>query len=371
MKILAIDIGAGTQDILLFDSTRAPENCIKMIMPSPTSMLADQARQATAAGRGLLLTGVTMGRGPVGRAIEEHLRRGLPVLATLQAARTNNDDLARVQALGVTVTDDAPRAAPGYAHLRLRDLDLDAIAAALAAFGVEMRYDVLAVAVLDHGDAPPDVSDRAFRFEHLRSILAQAGPDGNQLLAFAYTPADLPPYLTRMRAVAQSAGEGQPPIVLLDTGAAAALGALEDPIVAAQDNVLLLNVGNMHTLATHLLDGRIVGLFEHHTGFLTTEKLDAYLTALSAGALQNVTIFDDHGHGCYVAVPPAERRRAGAPFLAVTGPRRALARPGRLRPYFAVPHGDMMIAGCFGLVRACAARLPQWRGEIEAALHAA
>ena len=36
MQILAVDIGTGTQDVLLFDSSRSPENCLKMVMPSPT-----------------------------------------------------------------------------------------------------------------------------------------------------------------------------------------------------------------------------------------------------------------------------------------------------------------------------------------------
>ena len=31
---------------------------------------------------------------------------------------------------------------------------------------------------------------------------------------------------------------------------------------------------------------------------------------------------------------------------------------GRLRPYFAVPFGDMMIAGCFGLLAATAEVIP-------------
>jgi len=30
-----------------------------------------------------------------------------------------------------------------------------------------------------------------------------------------------------------------------------------------------------------------------------------------------------------------------------------------LRPYFAVPFGDMMIAGCFGLLAATADRIPE------------
>ena len=37
MQILTVDIGTGTQDILLFDSERTPENCLKLVMPSPTA----------------------------------------------------------------------------------------------------------------------------------------------------------------------------------------------------------------------------------------------------------------------------------------------------------------------------------------------
>ena len=34
MKILAIDVGTGTQDILLFDSRRAVENSVQLVMPA-------------------------------------------------------------------------------------------------------------------------------------------------------------------------------------------------------------------------------------------------------------------------------------------------------------------------------------------------
>ncbi len=369
MRILAVDIGTGTQDILLFDSTVAPENCVKMVMPSPTSILAGQARRATEEGETIILTGVMMGGGPISWAVRDHLTRGLSVLATPAAARTLDDDLARVAAMGVRIVDEGDDHLPsGGRRLVLRDLDLPAIHLALSAFGVGTRYDGLAVAVLDHGEAPPGVSDRLFRFDHIRSLIERAGRTSGQLLTFAYTPGDLPPYLTRMRSVVRSTGEGGVPLVLLDTGAAAALGALEDREVARHKEVVLLNVGNMHTLATHMVNGRIAGLFEHHTGFLTTEKLDAYLDALVAGRLDNGTIFADEGHGCFIVEQPEETPRSKSPFLAVTGPRRALALGSRLRPYLAVPHGDMMMAGCFGLVRACAARTPEWREDIEGAL---
>jgi hypothetical protein len=39
-----------------------------------------------------------------------------------------------------------------------------------------------------------------------------------------------------------------------------------------------------------------------------------------------------------------------------------------LRPYFAVPHGDMMLVGCFGLLAAIADHFPELGGEISATL---
>jgi hypothetical protein len=55
-------------------------------------------------------------------------------------------------------------------------------------------------------------------------------------------------------------------------------------------------------------------------------------------------------------------------FLAVTGPRRGLLTDSRLSIYFAVPHGDQMTAGCFGLIRAVADLEPNWANPIRSAL---
>ena len=64
MRILAIDIGTGTQDILLFDTATEVENCLQMVMPSPTVLVARQIRDAAARGQDVLLTGTLMGGGP-------------------------------------------------------------------------------------------------------------------------------------------------------------------------------------------------------------------------------------------------------------------------------------------------------------------
>jgi uncharacterized protein (DUF1786 family) len=377
MRILAIDIGTGTQDIVLFDSSREPENCFKMVMPAPTQIYAARIREATTQRLPLALSGRLMGGGPVSSAIEAHIKSGLPVYAEAQAARTMNDDLERVRAIGVHIIGQGDRLPTGAVNLELKDLDLESIGAALTAFGLTPEYDGLAVAALDHGNAPPDVSDRIFRFQHIQRIAAlacaqvQSDPELG-LLAFAYLGSELPDYLTRLRAIAESAPAGLP-LVLLDTGAAASLGALQDPRVRRHRNLVLVNVGNMHTLATHIDHGRLAGIVEHHTHRLTPVQLADYVARLAWGALTDEEVFADHGHGCFVA--PGDGRSTMRPFVSVTGPRRGMLAPG-LRgtqftpgsPYYAVPHGDMMTAGCWGLVRACAHKVPAWSSEIQRAL---
>ena len=181
--------------------------------------------------------------------------------------------------------------------------------------------------------------------------------------------------LTRLSAIVGSAqryvqlsdSPEQIPTLLMDTGSAAALGALEDPLVREQTESLLCNVGNFHTLAFHMLQGHIVGIFEHHTGEITQARLEELLIKLAEGSLTNNEVFADSGHGALV-LGKAMKTNQSLPFLATTGPRRAMLRGSRLKPYECVPHGDMMICGCFGLLRALADQRPDMAPLIEPSL---
>src|SRR5919199_4950992 len=106
MQILTIDVGTGTQDIFLFDSERELENCFKLVLPSPTVVLADRIRAATAERRAIVLHGVTMGGGPCHWATMDHVRAGFPVYATPEAARTFDDDLDAVAEMGIRVVSE-------------------------------------------------------------------------------------------------------------------------------------------------------------------------------------------------------------------------------------------------------------------------
>jgi uncharacterized protein (DUF1786 family) len=362
MRILAVDIGGGTQDILLFDTERTPENCLRMVMPAPTVLLAREIQKATQRREPILLTGVTMGGGPSRAAVERHLAAGLPVYATPEAARTFDDELEEVQAMGVLiVSEDEARTLHHARRLQTRDLDLPSIRSALKALGAPMDLDGLAVAVFDHGQAPPGESDRRFRFQYLEERIVRGG-----LTALAYRAEDIPPFLTRMRAVVQEAPSDLP-LMVMDTAPAAVLGALEEPEVRRQPHVVAVNVGNFHTLAFDLREGEIQGFFEHHTDLLSLFRLEALLKGLAAGTLSNEALFADHGHGAWIR----PHRSAPVEFLVATGPRREILKGSVLAPYFAAPYGDMMMAGCWGLIRAATVVMPEWAEEIGRVLPAA
>ncbi|HZQ36402.1 MAG TPA: DUF1786 family protein [Dehalococcoidia bacterium] len=360
MRILAIDMGTGTQDILLFDSDGPVENCVKMVMPSATEIAARRIRRATLERRPVLLTGVTMGGGPCHWALEAHIKAGESAFATQEAAKTFDDDLAVVAGMGVAVvSEDEAAKLRGVERIEMRDLDLNAIRRALAAFEVPSDFDGLAVGCLDHGAAPPGFSDRLFRFNHLKQVVETR----NDLTAFAMLPDELPEYLTRARSMIASI-DIEVPTVFLDTGPAAALGALQDPRVAEHDEQVVVNLGNMHALGFFLSGPHIHALYEHHTGLLDSTQIETMTERLVDGSLTHEEVFAGHGHGVYYA----DARHGRSPFVAVTGPQRGKLRGSRLQPYFAAPHGDMMISGCFGLVQAFGERYPAAREPIATAL---
>lgn len=361
-QILAIDIGTGTQDIFLLRAGLSPENGFKLVMPSPTMRIRKAIQQATRRGEALLLSGVTMGGGPCHWAAVAHLEAGFPLYATPEAARTFNDDLDWVQAeMGIQIVSaDEARALTHCRQLELRDLDLDSLRTSFRAFGFELDPDLLAVAVFDHGAAPPDVSDRKFRFDFIERQLARS----DQLTAFAFPADSIPAELTRMLAVRDSTGALDCPLVLMDTAPAAVLGATLDPHVAALESKLITNIGNYHTLAFRLAGKEVQGVFEHHTGLLDQPALERLLQELASGKISGDAVYADQGHGALVLERGALRLRRGPTNVIVTGPRREMMAGSKLEPHFAVPLGDMMLTGCFGLLLAAAEHLPEWRPQI-------
>jgi uncharacterized protein (DUF1786 family) len=137
-------------------------------------------------------------------------------------------------------------------------------------------------------------------------------------------------------------------VMTMDTSPAAIEGCLVDPSVTELDPVMAVNVGNGHTMAAIISDGRILGIVEHHTGMLDPGKLGKLLVDLTEGRVTDRDVFEDGGHGAlYVDEPPG---LDGLEVIAVTGPNRSMIEGSGLEYKYAAPGGDMMMTGPIGLV---------------------
>ena len=358
MQILCLDIGSTTQDILLFDTAQSVENSIQLILPAPTILAAKRIEMATARGDNIVLTGDTMGGGAGTSAIRQHLESGLKIYATQNAARSFSDDLEEVTSWGIQlISTDEITHYRNDTIISLTDVDLERLEKALSSWNITLRPDIVTVAVLDHGVAPPGESERLWRFRYLERLL-QAN---DTLEAFMFSETEVPRHFTRMQAVVRTI-KGNTPLVIMDTGAAAVLGASFDHVVAPHNNRLVVNLGNSHTLAFNLSGSRVLGFLEHHTSSLSQTRLENLLLSIIAGDIKRQDIWEEGGHGSLII------EKGGNPFITVTGPRRSLLTHSRLKPYLAAPFGSMMLTGCFGLLKATSIKLPQWRDEIEKAL---
>jgi uncharacterized protein (DUF1786 family) len=318
-------------------------------------------RRATREGLPIFLEGNLMGGGPVVSAMKRHIQAGYPVYTTPRSALTIRDNLDEVRARGYTILpeDGRPPDDERLLTLRTRDVDLDVLEDVLAPFGLSLP-GVVAVAVQDHGECLKG-SNRRFRFQLWQDFVE----DGGRLSDLVYR--EPPACYTRMRAVQRDA----PGAILMDTGPAALWGILEDPRAAAHqdEGFILVNIGNQHTLGVLLRGERILGLFEHHTVLMDWPKLSAMIRELRAGTLTNEDVYEDHGHGAYVH--PDYSPGGGFDLVAVTGPQRQIAAPGRecadAEYMFAAPYGDMMLTGCFGLVAAARRLLTDDGGGVTSA----
>ena len=362
-RLLAVDVGAGTTDILIAEEGRRPENSAKLVVPSRTQVVAEQIRAATERSARVVFRGPTMGGGPGSDAMRRHLAVGLEFLATEAAALTFADDLERVVGWGVRLIDeDEARACAreGTVEVRSGDLDAAALTQALRLLGAPTAFSGAAIAAQDHG-FDPHGSNRVARFAMWEAAIHA----DCALLDLFYLQDRIPDRLTRLRAAttclrelvqmgapadagkamadAQGNTPTAPQIVAADTGPAALLGALPE----SAGDAVLVNAGNGHTVCVVARDGRLRGVYEHHTGCLDEQRLERQLRRFLAGELTSDEVREDGGHGAILREPPPR----DLPMY-VTGPNRHLLAGSGLPVSFPAPWGDMMMTGPVGLVRA-------------------
>ncbi len=350
MKILAIDIGAGTEDVLLYDDEKQSiENCIKMVLPSPSNVFAAKVKTATSQGFNLFVKGDTVGGGAFSHALRRHVEAGFRVCMTENAAYTVRNNLEQVKEMGIEIVPDSgPKNFEGETMV-LEEVNIDKLRGLLKFFGEPLLdIDYVAIAVQDHGVFPAQMTNRRFRINKMRELL-EKNPKPE---AFAFKENEIPPYYPRMKS-AVCASKRQLPnarVMLMDTSPDAILGCLMDPAVEDADSILAVNVGNGHSMAAIISGCEVTAVLEHHTRLLGPEKMETLLRDFADGKLCNDDVFDDNGHGMfYLKTAPGFSE---IEKVVVTGPNRNVLAQTGISVHFATPAGDVMMSGPVGLVEA-------------------
>ena len=328
--VLCLDIGSGTQDALLARPGLEYENWPRFVLPSPARMVAQRIRELTLLRRGLWLHGGNMGGG-FSQALREHLAAGLPAAATPDAARAIHDNEDVVRGMGVELRTDCP---PKSVPVFLTDYAPEFWAGLLHLSGLPQPHLVLAGAQ-DHGYHAH--GNRQGRMQAWRDLLAASADPSSWMYSVP------PPSLTRLWALHEKTGG---PVA--DTGACALLGALCEPEVlecSFRERITVINVGNSHTVAALVYQGQVRGIYEHHTDMRDLALLLEDLKQFRLSWLPAEEVRASGGHG--TAFGPFCEEAGGYAPTYILGPRRALLQ-GQGR--FLAPHGDMMLAGCFGLL---------------------
>lgn len=351
MKILAIDIGAGTEDVFLFDSQKKSlENCIKLVLPSPTQTYAKKIRDATRSCKDLFVKGDIIGGGAFTSALKEYLEKGFRIVMTEKTAYTIRNDLNEVKSLGVEIVKDEnkPRDFQGKT-LTIEEINLKKLKLFLSEFGETLSdVDVVALAVQDHGVFPKGISNRKFRIEKMGELLRENPRPEN----LAFKEEEIPSCFLRMKSAVQASKNQmrEAKVLVMDTSPDAIMGCLKDQAVDNADKILAVSVGNGHTMAAIISNNEIVGIMEHHTRLLNPPKIERLLINFANGDLSDEEVFNDNGHGLFLL--SKHPGLSNIKKIVATGPNRAILSQTNLPIHFAAPAGDVMMTGPIGLVEA-------------------
>lgn len=343
-RFLILDIGAGTMDVLCYDTES--ELHYKAVAKSPVLYLAEKA--ASLPGN-LLITGNEMGGGSISKVLRQRAQEA-EVMMTVSAAATVHHNLEKVRSWGIKIISDTEaedlRDNKKYSTLTIGDIEVERIKHILKGLGVSFSFDVVGICAQDHGVPPEGISHLDYRHSIFKASLDE-NPFPHALL---YKNTEIPGTLSRLISIADSARMlPADEIFVMDSGIAAILGATMDPRVKSKEKVLVLDIATSHTLGAAIEGWKIAGFFEYHTHDITLKLLESLLGELADGKLEHKRVVEEGGHGAYI------RKAFGfqaAEIIVATGPKRRLVENSGLPIVFGAPLGDNMMTGAVGVLEA-------------------
>ncbi len=350
-RFLMVDIGAGTMDVLWYDTDS--ELHYKAVVKSPVRYVAENAARLPG---DLLVSGTEMGGGAITSLLKERAEQAHVVVSN-SAADTLHHNPAVVQSWGIEIVEDPRidelRQDKKYSHLVLADLDIDRLRQIVEGFGVNFKFDAVAICAQDHGVPPPDVSHLDFRHNMFQARLREK-PSPHVLL---YRSNEVPAEMNRLTSIARTA-ESIPAdeIYVMDSGMAAILGGMMDVLAENKEKVVILDIATSHTVGAAVSGDEVAGFFEYHTSDITLDRLENLLVELCNGNITHDQILSEGGHGAYL------RTAIGfhdVDVMISTGPKRRLVHPSKLPIVPGAPLGDNMMTGTVGLLEALRRRKRQ------------
>ncbi|MHA2273694.1 MAG: DUF1786 family protein [Candidatus Hodarchaeales archaeon] len=353
MKLLAIDIGAGTEDLLLVDTERSLENAIQRVIPSASARFEKLVIRAN---KDVFCYGGIIGGHPFVHGLEKIKKAGCQAVFTETAALSLRYDLNAVKSWGFSVIEDqSPQVAelrsdPEVLSIELADVDFPRLHQFLAECQVSpSEIAVVLLCAQDHGLHAPGEKAREVRFKAYRQYLEKDG----KLTSMLYGENEVPEVFPRLASNLELIQEHFPTTkghFVMDSSPAILLGACLEHRNAGQSKTII-NLGNGHTVVATLDEtAEVQALCEHHTGQLRKGRLDEFLRAFFAEELTAEQMLREGGHG----VIYRKGFSAGMPDeLLVVGPRRGLMTSSRFPFRFISPLGlSMMMAGPLGMITA-------------------
>lgn len=348
-RLLTIDIGAGTMDLLYYDVDSGEH--FKAVAPAPVRHVAEQIEATQGP---LVVTGVEMGGGPVTDALRRRVESA-EVAMTPSASATLHHDIQRVSRWGIRIVDERQArrlcADPRYTPVELGDVQPGRIARLMDGLGFPMDFDAVALCAQDHGVAPPGVSHLDFRHQLFQAMLDR-NPTPHRLI---FHSREVPDAFHRLRSMAEGARRlNAREVYVMDSGMAAMAGAARDVQAADKAPVVVLDIATSHTVVAVLEDDEVAAFVEYHTRDITLARLETLIVELAEGRLRHDQILAEGGHGAYL------RKRVGfsnVQALIVTGPKRRLMARTRLPVCWGAPWGDNMMTGTVGLLESLRRRM--------------
>jgi uncharacterized protein (DUF1786 family) len=343
-RFLILDIGAGTMDLLYYDTASGLH--YKTVAKSPVLRLAEEASRLVG---DLLIVGSEMGGGPLSQVLIERAKKDKVIMSSSSAATVHHDP-RKVRSWGITIVEDEEAKElshnPIYTVLNVGDVEVEQLRHIVKGLGIPFSFDVVGICAQDHGIPPEGLSHLDYRHRIFKAGLDE-NPNPDSLL---YKHDEIPVTLNRLNSIAGDARMlPTREIYVMDSGMAAILGASMDYRARQRNRVITIDIATSHTVGAALMGGEIAGFFEYHTKDIALQRLESLVVALADGDLEHTQILSEGGHGAY------SRKAFGfkaAEIIIATGPKRRLLENSRLPVVFGAPLGDNMMTGTVGVLEA-------------------